>query len=273
MGSSGSAPRGAFAHAAACVDRSEAGRRALAEARRLLPARLSVVHVAAAPRLTGRRFLRALVADVPDAEPVLLWGPPADRIVSWAREARPDVVVAASHAGRMAGALGSTARRLAIAAPCPTLIVPPGVEPGSPPAPGEGPYAHVACCIDDSEASMRALAEARRLRALGPGRLSLVHVAPRALIEDPVPGGGPGAPRDIATDQRDWLVATAAAVPGAEAVPLTGVAADTAVAWAREAGPDLIVAAAHRGALERALLGSFAGHLAREAPCPALLTR
>jgi nucleotide-binding universal stress UspA family protein len=246
MGSSGSAPRGAFAHAAACVDRSDAGRRALAEARRLLPARLSVVHVAAAPRLTGRRFLRALVADVPDAEPVLLWGPPADRIVSWAREARPDVVVAASHAGRMAGALGSTARRLAIAAPCP---------------------------IDDSEASMRALAEARRLRALGPGRLSLVHVAPRALIEDPVPGGGPGAPRDIATDQRDWLVATAAAVPGAEAVPLTGVAADTAVAWAREAGPDLIVAAAHRGALERALLGSFAGHLAREAPCPALLTR
>ena len=88
-----------------------------------------------------------------------------------------------------------------------------------------------------------------------------------------MPGGGPGAPRDIATDQRDWLVATAAAVPGAEAVPLTGVAADAAVAWAREAGPDLIVAAAHRGALERALLGSFAGHLAREAPCPALLTR
>jgi nucleotide-binding universal stress UspA family protein len=120
---------------------------------------------------------------------------------------------------------------------------------------------------------MRALAEGRRLRGLGPGRLSLVHVAPRALIEEPVPGGGPGGPRDIATDQRDWLAATAAAVPGAQAVPLTGVAADAAVAWAREAGPDLVVAAAHRDALERALLGSFAGHLAREAPCPALLTR
>lgn len=50
-------------------------------------------------------------------------------------------------------------------------------------------------------------------------------------------------------------------------------AAEAAMAWAREAHPDLIVAGAHRGPLERALLGSFAAHIAREAPCPALLTR
>jgi nucleotide-binding universal stress UspA family protein len=268
------------------VDRSEADPRGLGGARRFRPERLSVVHVAAVPRpLAGlgrvrarfggraRRWLDALAAEVPGAQPVLLWGRPADRIVDWAREARPDVLVAASHAARVERVLGSVTRRLATSAPCPTLILPPGVAPGPEPGPGEPPYAHVACCIDDSPASMRALAEARSLRALGPGRLSLVHVAPRALIEAPAPGAGPGAPRDIADDARAWLAATAAVVPGAEPVALTGLAADAAVDWAREARPDLVVAAAYRGALERALLGSFAAHLAREAPCPVLLTR
>ncbi len=213
------------------------------------------------------------MAEVPAAEPVLLAGRPADSIIEWARERRPDVVVAASHSGRIAGVLGSTARRLATSAPCPALILPPEIEPPAEPDEGGAPYAHIACCIDDSPASMRALAEARRLRALGPGRLSLVHVAPRALIEAPVPGAPAGAPRDIADDERDWLLATAGRVPGAEAVALTGLAADAALDWAREAQPDLIVAAAHRGPVERALLGSFAADLAREAPCPALLTR
>ena len=45
------------------------------------------------------------------------------------------------------------------------------------------PYPHIACCLDQSEASGRALAEARRLRAFGAGRLSLVHV-----LESPIPG-------------------------------------------------------------------------------------
>ncbi len=231
-----------------------------------------MVHAGGGPE--ARRWLEGLAGGIPGAEAVHLSGPPAERLIGWARAARPDVLLAASHAGRVPGALGSTARRLAISAPCPTLILPPGVVPRAAPAgPGEAPYAHVACCIDDSPASMRALDEARRLRALGPGALSLVHVTPRALIHEPVGGAGPGAPRDIAHDDRDWLAATAAAVPGAEPVPLEGLPPEEAVAWARAAGPDLIVAAAHRGPIERAMLGSFAGHLAREAPCPALLTR
>jgi nucleotide-binding universal stress UspA family protein len=263
--------RGAFDHAAVCVDRSEAARRALAEAWRLRPERLSVVHVGGGPG--AARWLAGLAAEVPGAEAVHLHGPPAERLIAWAGEARPDVLVAASHAGRVAGALGSTARRLAIAAPCPALILPPAVGPGPAAQDGAGPYPHIACCIDDSPASMRALGEARRLRALGPGRLSLVHVSPRALIHEPAGGGPAGAPRDIAHDDREWLAAIAAGVPGADAVPLEGLPPETAVAWARGAHPDLIVASAHRGPLERAMLGSFAGHLAREAPCPVLLTR
>jgi nucleotide-binding universal stress UspA family protein len=200
---------------------------------------------------------------------VLLVGRPADRIIEWARAEHPDLVVAASHAGRIERRLGSTTRRLATSAPCPTLLLPPEVVPVPVPGPGEAPYAHIACCIDDSPASIRALAEARRLRALGPGRLSLVHVTPRALIEQTVPGG----PRDIAEDDRRWLGAIAREVPGAEALPLTGLPAEAAIEWAREARPDLMVAAAYRGPVERALLGSFAAHVAMEAPCPVLLTR
>ena len=221
----------------------------------------------------AKRWLEGLASEVPGAEAVLLSGPPAQRLIAWARAEHPDVLVAASHAGPVAGVLGSTARRLAVSAPCPTLIVPPGLGP-APAPPGAGaPYAHIACCIDDSPGSMRALEEARRLRALGPGALSLVHVTPLALIPEPAGGAAPGLPRDIADDERDWLAATAAGVPGADAVALEGLPPQAAVAWARAAGPDLIVAAAHRGPVERAMLGSFAGHLAREAPCPVLLTR
>ena len=200
-----------------------------------------------------------------------MWGPPADRVLEWAREARPDVLVAASHAGRIEGTLGSFSRRIATSAPCPALILPPGVEPGAEQAPRASPYPHIACCIDDSPASTRTLAEARRLRALGPGMLSLVHVTPRALIDVPAPSGA--GPRDLADEEREWLLATAESVPGAEPVALTGLAPHAAIAWAREARPDLMVAGAHRRGMERALLGSFAAHLAREAPCPALLTR
>jgi nucleotide-binding universal stress UspA family protein len=215
-------------------------------------------------------MLDALAAEAPGAEPVLLPAPAAESIIEWAREAGPDVLVAASHRGSLAGVLGSTVRRLATSAPCPALVLPPGVGPAAAGGGDGAPYAHIACCIEQSEASARALAEARRLRALGPGRLSLVHVAPAALVEEPA---GPGEPRDIASEEREWLEATAAAVPGSVAVPLTGLAAEAAVEWAREARPDLMVAAGHRGPVERVLLGSFAGQLAREAPCPALLTR
>jgi nucleotide-binding universal stress UspA family protein len=231
------------------------------------------VHVAGEPVTIAESPLPRLLQDLPEGEPVLLTGRAAERIIAWARDARPDVVVAASHAGRIEGVLGSTTRRLATSAPCPALILPPGVAPSAEADGGPAPYAHIACCIDRSPASLRALAEAQRLRALGPGRLSLVHVSPRALIEAPAPGAPAGAPRDLADDERAWLHATAAGVAGAEPVALTGLAPGAAVDWAREAHPDLIVAAAHRGPVERALLGSFAAHVAREAPCPVLLTR
>jgi nucleotide-binding universal stress UspA family protein len=139
--------------------------------------------------------------------------------------------------------------------------------------PDAAPYGHVAVCLDRSEASARGLAEARRLRGLGPGRLSMVHALPRPLIEVATPGGIVASPRDVAVAEGTWLRRRAAEVAGAEPVAVTGNAPEAVLAWAETAGPDLLVAAAHRGPLERALLGSFAAHVALRAPCPVLLTR
>lgn len=134
------------------------------------------------------------------------------------------------------------------------------------------PYAHIACCIDDSEASMEALAVARELRGLAPGRLSLVHVAPRPLLFTRDPDGmlAPD-PDDVWTTEGAWLRSQARA--GEEPVLLEGGPPGAVTEWAATADVDLLVAAAHRTALERVMLGSFAAHLAQHAPCSVLLAR
>jgi len=134
-------------------------------------------------------------------------------------------------------------------------------------------YRHIACCIDDSGASSRALAEAVRLRSFGPGRLSIVHVAPypRAFAS------GPGAMVvdcfSLVESARDWLEQRAAMVPGSDPVLLEGPPPGVVCEWAEGEAVDLLVAGTHRGPVQRVLLGSFAGHLVRHAPCPVLLVR
>jgi nucleotide-binding universal stress UspA family protein len=143
------------------------------------------------------------------------------------------------------------------------------------PAPSQiatrAPYAHIACCIDDSPASQRALAEARRLHSIGARRLSVVHVG-----SEPPDYGLAGAVMvraEFLAEQQAWLESQIQ--PGESAVFLTGAPLGRAVCeWAAAGGhPDLIVAASYRGLWERIELGSFAAYLARHAPCSVLLVR
>ena len=78
---------------------------------------------------------------------------------------------------------------------------------------------------------------------------------------------------EIAEVASTWLAEQAALVPEAQSVLLSGHPAGAVCAWAREHRPDLLVAGAHRGHLERVALGSFASYLAYHAPCPVLLMR
>jgi nucleotide-binding universal stress UspA family protein len=143
-----------------------------------------------------------------------------------------------------------------------------------------GPYRLIACCVDDSDAATGALAESARLAGLAGARLAAVHV-----VESPGRfAGGRTAytadPEELARglreDGRRWLVERVGAVPGADAaepVVLQGDPPAEVVAWAEASDCDLLVAAAHRKGLARAILGSFTHAVARDAPCPVLVYR
>jgi nucleotide-binding universal stress UspA family protein len=142
------------------------------------------------------------------------------------------------------------------------------------PTVSERVYRHIAVCIDRSEASVAALEEARSLRATtGGGRLTMVHVAPWPLLYTGEAGAWAPDPADIAAAAREWLDGVAAGVPEGEAALLDGYPPAAVCEWAESNDVDLIVAASHRGLVERVLLGSFAGYLVRNAPCSVLLTR
>jgi nucleotide-binding universal stress UspA family protein len=137
-------------------------------------------------------------------------------------------------------------------------------------------YDHIACCLDGSDGSRRALEEAVRIAAMAGAHLTVLHA-----FELPPPRAGlaegaawmPGMDQSLEIAQR-WLEEEAEAAPGAEAVLLGPGHAPSAVCeWARQNRVDLLVAGANRTLVERILLGSFAGYLARHAPCPVLLVR
>jgi nucleotide-binding universal stress UspA family protein len=135
-------------------------------------------------------------------------------------------------------------------------------------------YRHIACFIDDSEAAGRALAHAAALREATGAALSVVHVLapPRFLVSLAAGlGGAPVHDTELEKQAAEMWLAEEARSAGGEAVLLDGHPASTAVEWARDSGADVLVAATHRGVVERALLGSFAGYLAHHAPCPVFL--
>jgi nucleotide-binding universal stress UspA family protein len=135
------------------------------------------------------------------------------------------------------------------------------------------PYRSIGCCVDETAASMTALAHARELWVPGEGVLSLVHVAPVPLIFDTADGAAAVSPRDINAVERSWLEALARDTPGCEAVFLEGLAGPEICRWAESAGADLLVAARHRGGWGAAILGSVTRHLVDHAPCPVLVVR
>lgn len=133
------------------------------------------------------------------------------------------------------------------------------------------PYRRIACFVEDSPAAEAAQAEALALRAQSPGELRLVHVAAPPMLMLTGPYGYLPTPIEFSEEARAWIEERAAAVPGATPVLLEGDPPRVACRWAGEEGIDLLVAAAHRGPVERTMLGGFAAHVAYHAPCPVLL--
>lgn len=136
------------------------------------------------------------------------------------------------------------------------------------------PYAKIACCISADPASDAVVAEAAALHRQSGGELVLVTVAGTAHTSLAGPfsyyAEDPGV---LMEEAEKWLSERAAATPGAAAVVLDGYPPRAVCRWAADNGVDLIVAAAHRGVVERTLLGGFASYVAYHAPCSVLLVR
>ena len=133
------------------------------------------------------------------------------------------------------------------------------------------PYRRIACFIEESAASTLALEEALSIREQSPGELHVVHVATRPYPLFVAMYASTPPYDDYVTAAGDWLGDRVADVPGAIPRLLEGWPPRAACQYVADAGLDLLVAAAHRGLVERAMLGGFAAYVAYHAPCPVLL--
>jgi nucleotide-binding universal stress UspA family protein len=172
-------------------------------------------------------------------------GDPSEALADIADEEAAELLVvgARGHTGLMAALLGSVSQRLAVTAPCPVLIVPPGA--------GErflleaDTDARIVCGVDGSDESTRALAVAERLAMRLDAELDPVFV-------DPVRGWHDAPPIPVRVEVGD---------------PVHELREQAAWVGVRM----LAVGSRGHGPVRRALLGSVSAALAATAPCPVLI--
>ncbi|QGF23067.1 universal stress protein [Raineyella fluvialis] len=193
----------------------------------------------------------------------VLVGPPGPVVVDHLAAVGAALVIVGSRGlgGAARLVLGSFSEHLVRHAPCPVLVG--GGEVEAPPA---GP---VVVCVDGSERSVRAGAAVVPLLARDlPLAVATVVGPPRSV--------GEGAFEELverrqADEAEQILVAAATAlqVPDTEFLPLVGEdAADALVALAEgESVRALVIGSRGRGGFVRAVLGSTADRVLREAPC------
>jgi len=133
-------------------------------------------------------------------------------------------------------------------------------------------WAHVACCVARDGRADEILEAARQVADDVGARLTVVHGAPRPVLEEPAGRGGVARPGDPSRVASEWLAEIAGAY-GADAALIVGTVPAAVCAWAVRAGPDVLVVGATRGPVTRALAGGFASHLAYHASCDVLVVR
>lgn len=274
----------AFGSVAVCVDYSDAAKGAIGLGRALAGAegKLYLVHATETfarygwltmlkePGLEwksiGRELLERLSREAPQAELVLLEGHPSASIAEWAEQTRPEVVVCGAHRGTATRvALGSVSSYLSHHLPCPVAIARPGAE-----LPQR--LTHVAACVDADDRAAGVLSHSRRIADAQGATMSAVHVIVDRLF-------GFRA-QDWAPDSVDWSsewerkFADLIGETRCDAVLLEGDSAGHIVSeWAERESVDLLVTAAHHGAMGRYFPGGFANYVAHHAPCSVLITR
>jgi nucleotide-binding universal stress UspA family protein len=185
-------------------------------------------------------------------------GSAIDRIVAWAREADMVVVGSHGHGGLERLALGSTAEKTQLEAPCPVLTVPPvGDVPGP-----TGTFARILCAVDFTAASHRAVDWAAALAGESRGRLLLLHVLESGTAGD-----------DAAERLRRLLPPGVDRLDGGVDVR-GGKPPEQILQAAADHACDLIALGTGKGnEVGQLLFGSTAYDVSRRAPCPVLTVR
>jgi nucleotide-binding universal stress UspA family protein len=225
-----------------------------------------------------QRFVASAADGVP-VETLVEAGDVVNQIVTQARARGADVIVIGTHGhgGFERLTLGSTTEKTQRKASCPVLTVPPAADETVAP----GPFRRILCAIDFSESSMRALEYGLALARSTDGRIRLVHVLESVPMPLPESAAGvfdvPAYQKSLEAEARRRLHA----LVSSEVAPLTegeevrvGKAAEEILRAAEDHRSDLVVMGVRgHSALEDALFGSTAYHVARRATCPVLSVR
>lgn len=295
-----SAERPNLRHVLACVDTAPCAETVLAHAAAVaeaVGARMTVVHVleasaaqepmdpvewkqrhCAATAYVHERMLR--FADL-NADVVILAGPPAERISTWANDNEADLIVlgrGGEDHGPFVG-LGDTARRIAEVANASVLLVPPMQAKDTPVR-----YRKVLVPLDGSSRSECVLPLGLGIAAVHGAEVMLVHVAPNVdLIESNLLNAEAIALRDklcrhnerAARQYLDWLRSRLPApmVTATRLLP-SGDARRALAHIASEEQADLMVlSAAGRSGHTDMTVGSVADYLINRISIPVLLVR
>lgn len=212
-----------------------------------------------------------------DAQSFVRLGPPAATLLDAAREYAADVLVMGSgRDGPLGGyAVGSVALRVAPAAPCPVVLVRPGIR-----LPAVGSDLRVTAAVDGSPESAKAVERlAQCAGTLGVVHVDLVHfqrglsnAAAMLPPHDDVLRQWSGHESDAALGAPARVLA-AAGIPHAEH-RATGAPDAGIVAFAAEHGAGLVVMGTRGlGAMHHLLLGSVALKTAHASDVPVVLMR
>ncbi|HZS06831.1 MAG TPA: universal stress protein [Blastocatellia bacterium] len=212
-----------------------------------------------------------------DCEGVLIEGDPATAMTRAAVEQRADLIVMRSRRRPLAAALlGSTAEAICHAAPCPVLVVHPDEREWVGATSGEIDLRRILVAHDFSTDSELAMQYGLSLAQEHQAELHLLHVLPVTLapaltaLPPAIEGDFQRAARmleqAVPDEARLWCRVTQAVQ--------AGQASHEILTYAGEHEIDLICLGVHgAGFTMRALFGSNADRVLREAPCPVLVAR
>lgn len=230
-----------------------------------------------APDTSLESFVRSVVGSEPSIHLLERQGDPVTEILNASTVVESDLIVMGTHGrtGLQRLLLGSVTERVIGRSSAPVLVVPSGVMRATK---GVARLATVACAVDFSEASGRAVDCAASIAAASAARLVLVHALEWSEETETLPGSSrsslPSSEDDAIASMNDLLTDEMRRRCRPELVVGYGPAADQLQRLVHESDVDLVVLGVRRrNPIDRAVFGSTTQQLIRHGECAILTVR